>query len=310
AAGWERADYVRKEFLKTVTLAGAGLPTEVPPSKVVDMLEGSKEGSPFEIVAGEVLLERWAGIPARIGYGFDKGQALTDGSDEIRPRNGSSWLEVNFKELGWFPVTGAPLHAKASSGGKNVQNTDQNVLPSDDIAVNLFIPIDQVTPSLLYEQIRPVVLAVVLALAMIGLVYALWPAAYKAYRRWRRRNWALGTGRRARIAVTYAEFRELAIDLGDDHYAETPLSFLKHLVEDPEHTEFAWMVTRLLWGDLVGQATDDDVHAAEEMSRSLRRRMARAQPASVRFLAIISRLSLRHPYAVGLEKRIQKEKAA
>ena len=308
ATGWERADYVRKEFLKRVTLAGSGLPVAVPPEKVADMLEGSKEGSPFEIVAGQVLLERWAGIPARIGYGFDKGKAQSDGSEEIRPSNGSSWLEVNFKGLGWFPVTGAPLHAKSAAGDKQLANTDQNVLPSDDIAISLFIPVDQVTPALLYEQIRPVVVAVILALLAIALAYALWPAVWKAWRRYRRRNWALRTGRRARIAAAYAEFREMAIDLGDSHYAETPLHYLDHVVEDPEHIELAWMVTRLLWGDLVGKATDDDVNAAEEMSRSLKRRMSRAQPFSVRILANISRLSLRHPYAVGLEygRRIER----
>lgn len=310
ASGWERADWVRKEFLKRVTLAGSGLPTAVPPEKVADMLEGSREGSPFEIVAGEVLLERWAGIPARIGYGFDKGTRLTDGSDQIRPSNGSSWLEVNFKGLGWFPVTGAPLHAKSAVGDKQVANTDQNVLPSDDIAISLFIPVDQVTPALLYEQIRPVVVAVVLAALALALLYVVWPAAWKAWKRFRRRSWALRTGRRARIAVAYAEFRELAIDLGDSHYAETPLHYLDHVVEDPEHTEFAWMVTRLLWGDLVGKATDDDVHAAEEMSRSLKRRLSRAQPFSVRMLATISRLSLRHPYAVGLEYGRRSDRAA
>ena len=33
-----------------------------------------KEGAtatPYEIVAAEALLARWAGVPARIGFGFD-----------------------------------------------------------------------------------------------------------------------------------------------------------------------------------------------------------------------------------------------
>jgi hypothetical protein len=40
--------------------------------------------------------------------------------------------------------------------------------------------------------------------------------------------------------------------------------------------------------------------AAEELSRSLRRRLASAQPATVRFVAAVSRLSLRNPFAPDL----------
>jgi hypothetical protein len=304
ASGWARADWVRKKFLATVTLTGAGLPEAVPPSKVVDMISGSKEGSPYDIVAAQVLLERWAGIPARIGYGYDKGDPIPNsgGWMDVRPRHGSSWLEVDFKGLGWFPVTGAPLHAKGSVGSKNIVNTNQNVLPSDQVAVSLFIPIRQLTPALLYEQLRPLFLALIGALALIGLSIALWPAVAKLWRRSRRKAWAVRMGPRARIAVAYAEFRELCTDLGDDHYADPPLSYLDHVADDPEHEEFAWLVARKLWG--IGPSedppTEDDVHAAEEMSSSLRARVLRAQPWSVRLLAVISRLSLRHPYTLGV----------
>jgi hypothetical protein len=301
ASGWARADWVRKQLLATVTASGAGLPSQVPPDRVADMLYGSRLANPFQIVAAEALLERWAGIPARIGYGFDKGDPVGGGVLAVHPRHGAFWLEVNFKGLGWFPVTGAPLHALTTLGSKDVANTNQQVQPSDKIAVQIFIPVSVTTPALLYEQLRPLVAVAAAALLALALGYALWPIPFKAYRRWRRRSWARLTGRRAQIAVAYAEFRELAVDFGDANYADTPLTFLEHVVDDEEHTEFAWMVTRFLWGDLVGRATDDDVQAAWQLSRSLRKRIARMQPWSVRALAWASRLSVRHPYEAGLD---------
>ncbi|MHB8718632.1 MAG: hypothetical protein ACYDAC_07040, partial [Candidatus Dormibacteria bacterium] len=244
---------------------------------------------------------RWAGIPPRLAYGFDQGPKIADSTYEIRPRNGAFWLEVEFQGLGWFPVTGAPLHALTTLGSNNIANTNQQVHASDRVGVRIFLPTLETVPPPLYEQLRPFVLLAILAALLAGVALVLWPIPRKAWRRWRRRSWARMTGRRAQIAVAYAEFRELAADFGDQHVTETPLSYLESVVPDPEHTELAWLVTRFLWGDLVGKATDDDVHAAQEMSRSLRRRMARAHPLTVRALAMMSRLSLRHPYEAGLE---------
>ena len=45
--------------------------------------------------------------------------------------------------------------------------------------------------------------------------------------------------------------------------------------------------------------TADDALAAEELSRSLRRRLGAAHPSTMRFVAALSRLSVRHPYAPG-----------
>ena len=68
--------------------AGAGNPVDVPPVRVAEFLDG-KEATPFEITAAEVLLARWAGVPARLGYGYYDPQ----GAAEIRPRNGATWLD-------------------------------------------------------------------------------------------------------------------------------------------------------------------------------------------------------------------------
>ena len=65
--------------------------------------------------------------------------------------------------------------------------------------------------------------------------------------------------------------------------------------DDQQHSELAWLVTRALWGDL--QEVDPTlVSDAEELSRTLRRRLMQAQPITVRAVAAVSKLSLRHPY--------------
>jgi hypothetical protein len=73
--------------------------------------------------------------------------------------------------------------------------------------------------------------------------------------------------------------------------------YLSRFIEDPEHTELAWLTTRALWGDLRDDCDDRTAAAAEELSRALRRRLSSAQPASMRFVAAVSRVSLKDPFA-------------
>ena len=42
------------------------------------------------------MLARWAGIPARIGFGFD-GVNDENGVLTVRPGNAAQWLEVYFE---------------------------------------------------------------------------------------------------------------------------------------------------------------------------------------------------------------------
>jgi hypothetical protein len=107
-------------------------------------------------------------------------------------------------------------------------------------------------------------------------------------------------GPRARVALAYAEWRDLATDYGYPYDTDTPLMFLDRFAEDAEHTELAWLTTRALWGDLQDSLTPETAAMAEELSRALRRRLAQAHPAPVRAIGLISRLSLRHPYAPEL----------
>jgi hypothetical protein len=262
----------------------------------VQTLLTAKEGSPFEIVAAQALLARWAGLPSRIGYGFDGGTKVGNHL-EVRPKNGATFVEVFFPRYGWLPVLGTPKNAKATLGANpNEQQVNKNVLPSKDIAIQLYIP-EIVPPESANGRIlaRVVEIAVPSILLLI-LGYFLWPGLRKAMMRAKRRRLAEAAGPRGRIAVAYAEWRDWATDYGFGYPSDTPLAYLARFVPDNEHRQLAWLVTRTLWGDLRAQCTGEEAHFAEELSRGLRRRLAAAHPTSLRLIAIISRLSVRSPY--------------
>src|SRR5205085_8535327 len=118
------------------------------------------------IVAAQALLARWAGIPSRIGYGFDGGEAPEGAGNEgakleVRPKNGASFPEVFFPKYGWLPVIGTPTKAKPTVGSDPAtQRQDPNVQPSDDIQIGLFVPVLVPPKSPLPEQIRQAVLII------------------------------------------------------------------------------------------------------------------------------------------------------
>ena len=303
---WDEFDFLRTYVLSNVTATGTGSPKSVPPERIQDMLAGSKEGTPYEIVAAQALLARWAGIPSRIGYGFDGGE-VTDNKLEVRPKNGASFPEVYFPRYGWLPVIGTPTKAKPTVGSDPAtQRQDPNVLPSDDIQIGLFVPVLVPPKSPLPEEIRRVVLIAVPLALLLFLLYVTWPGVRKAWVRGRRRTAARTAGPRARIALAYAEWRDMGTDYGYRHDTDTPLMYLDRFVEDPEHTELAWLVTRALWGDLQSSLTPELATMAEELSRAMRRRLAQAHPAPVRTIGVVSRLSLRHPYAPELTRFLRK----
>ena len=302
---WDRLDFVRNEFLDIVIADGQGRPKAVPPDRVQDMLAGSHKGTPYEIVAGQAMLARWAGVPSRMGYGFDGGDRVGD-VVEVRPKHGASFLEVYFTGYKWLPIIGAPRQSTTNIGADQTQ-ADRNLLPSDDISVKVFFPVATDPERFLFEQIRYAVLVALPFITLIAIIYFSIPAIVKAYRRARRRTWALQSGVRERIGLAYAEFRDLATDFGYRYQGDTPLMFLDRVIPDDEHTEFAWLVTRTLWGDLQEQVNVEDAAAAEELSRALRRRMGQAHTVTLRAVAIISKLSLRHPYAPTLNAPSRRE---
>ncbi len=148
-------------------------------------------------------------------------------------------------------------------------------------------------------------------LLTIFLIWVLSPAVIKSYRRGgRRRADARGSGPRARVALAYAEWRDLATDFGARYPSDTPLQFLKRFPPDPEHRELAWLTTRALWGDLRNECTSELASVAEELSRALRKRMSLAQPGTLRAVAAVSRLSLNDPFVPIPPTRRQLKKLA
>jgi transglutaminase-like putative cysteine protease len=293
---YERLQFVRTKFYSKITAAGPGNPVDVPPARVQQFLT-NVPATPYEITASEVLMARWAGIPARIGYGYYNPDAKPDsgGRIDIRPSDGAMWLEGWFEGSGWTPILGKPPKAQSSLDDQK-KKKDKQVLPDGTITAQLLIPIKQQGLALLYTIVQFWLARVA---AVFGVVFFFWillPGMVKAYRRYRRRRWAERIGPRARLAVAYAEIRDRAIDFNIGHPSLTPLEVLDVLEPDEEHTQLAWAVTRGLWGDLRRDLRPEYVDVAEAMSRSLYRRMVVAQPFLTRVVAFGSRASLRDPW--------------
>ncbi len=289
-----RLQFVRRAYFAQVVAAGAGNPVDVPPARVVEMLAG-EEATPYEITAGEVLLARWSGVPARIGYGWFGGEEKGVGTWEIRPRHGATWLEAYFEGSGWTPIVGTPPRARASTAAGQ-RNDDPSVRPTDELALVVYVPVERSSARLAYELVRYYALRTLPFLLVLGLLAAFYPALVKAVRRAVRRRAAARLGPRARIAAAYAELRDSATDLGIAGPALTPLALLGEVRADAEHRELAWLVTRTLWGDLTRDVQPGDVESAEAMSRSVARRLRSAQPGLSRVAALASRASLSNPW--------------
>jgi hypothetical protein len=296
---FDRLQFLRNTYYQRVIAAGPGKPVDVPASRVAAMLDG-KAASPFEITAGEALIARWAGVPARIGYGYYGGDR-SGNSDEwsVRPRHGSTWLEAYFDGYGWVPIVGTPPRAQSSlrPGDKN---KDPAIRPTDELALLVYVPIKQHTFQQLYVIVRYWVGHGLPLVVGLLLLWGFYPGLFKLARRTKRRRWAAEHGLPARVAVSYAELRDSANDLNLGDPSLTPLEFLSVIAPDPEHVQLAWLVTRSLWGDLQRDLRPEDADAAEVMAESVLRRVRRANPAVNRLVAVGSRVSLRDPYSEEL----------
>jgi hypothetical protein len=295
-----RLQYVRNAYYKKVVAAGAGSPVHVPPARVDSLLAGNP-GTPFEIVAGEALLARWAGVPARVGYGYYSTTPDKPGSNvySIRPIDGAVWLEAYFNHYGWVPIVGTPPKAQASLS-TDPKKHNPNVIPSDRLDLRVYVMVRHTNAKQLYDILRfwlvrvfPVALAVVLAVLF-------YPGLVKLARRRKRRRWARPLGFTARIAVAYSELRDVAYDLNLGDVTLTPLEFVAAGAEDAEHRELAWLVTRALWADLARDLQPQDVEHAEDMASSVLRRMRSATPFFNRLVGFGSRTSLRDPYSTQI----------
>jgi transglutaminase-like putative cysteine protease len=294
---FNRMQYLRKALYDKVVAAGGGAPGPVPPQRVVEMLSGGK-ANPFEITAAEAMLARWAGVPARIAFGYEP-QTAGGGVYEVHPRDGAAWLETWFQGHGWLPIVGVPPRAQATFD-RGQRNSDAGITPSDRIGLLVYVPVQEHTSLALYEQVQWWLLRVVPFAILAALLVIAYPMFLKRLRAARRTRWALQRGPAERIAVAYAEFRDAMRDLAIGDPVLTPLLFLVAVEPDDEHAELAWLVTRALWGDLRRDLRGQDADAAELLGRSVRRRTVRAQSPLSRMLATIARTSLRDPYTTEI----------
>jgi transglutaminase-like putative cysteine protease len=292
-----RLQYIRDFYYKKLIAAGPGNPVRVPPARVDDFLR-AKPASPFEIVAGEVLLARWAGVPARMGYGYYSTTPATPKGRtyKITPADGAVWLEAYFDGAGWVPIVGTPPKAQPNID-TNPKKHNNAIHDSGRLDMNVYVPVKASTVQQLYTIVRYWAYRALplIVLAVLALVF--YPGPLKSIRRYRRRRWARARGMPERLAVAYADLRDAAHDLNLGDVSMTPLEFAAAGVEDAEHRELAWLLTRALWGDLRRDLRLEDVDAAEEMATSVMKRIRRANPMFNRLIAYATRVSLRDPYS-------------
>ncbi|HEX7165721.1 MAG TPA: transglutaminase domain-containing protein [Acidimicrobiales bacterium] len=306
---WTQFTFLRDWVYDNITVTGLGVPVDLPVERV-DAILDEKKATPYEMVATLGLLSRWIGVPSRLGFGYDKCELVGE-AQECRPKNGATFVEVYFPSYQWLPIVRNPKKAQPTVGSKpNEQRQEADVEPNNELAIKLFVPVVTQPPSVLGKQILVGILVAVALLLLAYLAYLVWPLLKKARMRNARRQAALQWGPRARIALAYVEWRDSATDFGYRNPGDTPLMFLDRFADDDEHTELAWLVTRTLWGDLQHGIGVEMALAAEELSRSLRRRMGAAHPGTVRAIAAVSRLSMRHPYAPELDELLLGSRAA
>jgi Transglutaminase-like superfamily len=295
SGAYARLQYLRTALYKHFTAAGQGQPKDVSADRVVQFLGGGT-GNPYELTASEALLARWAGVPSRIGYGYYGGTKLADGSEEIRPNNASTYLEVYLAPYGWVPILGTPPQAQASLSN-NQRNTNPNIQAAPELGINVFLPVLSGNGLPLYAYVRYYLVRVLPVIVGLLLLIVAYPLPLKWLRRRRRREWAQAHGVPGRIAVAYAELRDTMIDLGLPTRHATPLELMEMVADDEEHEELAWLVTRGLWGDLRDSLDETDAVVGERLAGSVRSRLLKVQPETARLLAAVSRASLRQPFS-------------
>ena len=304
AADAGKSAYVRLQNARTflfshVVAAGKGTPMPVPPQRVADMFAGA-HATPYEITAAEALLARWVGVPARIGFGYDGGVASKDGhSYVVHPSNGATWLQTWWSGFGWVSIVGRPAQAVTPTSLDEHQHLS-GVHGNGQLALTVHVPVELTSLRGLYDDIRFYALTTLPWVALAVLIAVFYPVGWKLLRVRRRRRWARQRPLVARLLVAYAEMRDRLHDFDASAVNATPLEYCHAVAADEEHWELAWLVTRALWGDLARDVRIEDVEAAEEMARSVRRRVARAQRVTARAGAAAARTSLRNPWTTDI----------
>lgn len=291
---FERLQYVRNALYKSVIAAGIGEPVDISPGRVAQMLRPNTMATPYEIVAAEAMLARWAGIPARIGFGYYGGVPTGNGL-VVHPRDGAAWLEAYFNGYGWVPLIGVPPRALAGSSANQKQNSQ--VLAVTTLQLTVYLPTKVTSLLALYQILAYWFTHAVLPLLLgFAFLYLAWAPACKARRTSKRWRWAHDYGPIGAIMVTYAAFRDRCYDLNLGEVRATPLEFAHQFAPDDEFDELAWLVTRAYWGDLRRNADFGDAAEAEQLAASVLKRIEATQPVTNKALGWFSRASLRDPY--------------
>jgi hypothetical protein len=294
-----RLQQARSYLYAHVVAAGKGEPQPVPVQRVADMFAGG-HATPFEITAAEALLARWVGVPARIGFGYAGGVVTGQGDVlAIHPSNGATWLQTWWSGIGWVSIVGRPAQAVTPTSLDEHRHAT-GVRTNGQLALVVHVPVELASLRALYDDVRFYVLVTLPWVALLAVLLAFHPVALRGVRRLRRRRWAAARGSAGRLLVAYAELRDSLADLGAEATNATPLEFCSAIDRDDEHWELAWLVTRALWGDLARDLRPADVEAGEEMARSVRRRVAKAQRLTARASAAASRRSLRDPWTTDV----------
>ena len=98
-------------------------------------------------------------------------------------------MEVYFPGYEWLPVIGTPKQAQPSVGSDpSEQQNDPNIVPSDDIGIELFLPVVIPPPACFTKQLQRGVLIALPIILLAVLIYVFYPAVRKAMIRSRRRN--------------------------------------------------------------------------------------------------------------------------
>lgn len=257
----------------------------VTPKRAVEIWQGAAASS-FEITATEALLASWSGLEVRIGYGWYASTPSGTNTYTITNDNGASWVELRSADGQWYPLVNQP-GAEA--------NTPIAIAPDGSRFAEAVIPLQSgsinVSQVVSYWLKRYLLAAVIAVAAWLAL-----PLALRTWRTYRRRRYGQARGAAARVAVAYAQLRDLAIDFDLGNRDASPLAFLTDFQTDEDHRQFAWLVERVLWGDLRRDVTEVEADAAERLAKSLRRRLAGGQTYLRRFVALGSRRSLARPY--------------
>lgn len=292
---YARLQVLRGALYETFVASGEGQPTDVSGARVVELLNGAT-GNPYELTAAEALLARWAGLPARIGFGYFRGAQDEGASIEFRPADAATYLEIWMGDLGWVPIIGTPPKAQQSLNN-NQRNMDPNIQSAPELGISVFLPVRSGDGLPVFVYARYYLARVVPAVLGLGLLVLQYPVVLKRIRDRRRREWARARGPAGALAVAYCRLRDQMVDLSLPGGGLTPLELVELVDEDEEHAELAWLVTRGLWGDLRGRLTEEDAEIGRRLVASVRDRLTKAQPETARLLARLSRASLREPWS-------------